>query len=168
MSVIKDQIWSKTIGAYTVHIVPDYDSENPYTAMDQCSEIKEPCKYGESDLYRNGYEYAEYLNKNGYVADSLYLRDAYTMAISHERIKEEWGKKGCKTINQHLIAKARKCLKSEIETYRQWAEGEVYGIVITANHPDTEEETIIDSCYGFYGYDDTKTEALDMLKYASK
>ncbi len=167
---MNNSLWSETLGAYTVHIEPDFDPENPYTAMDQASEIKEPCRHnGESDLYLNGYEYAEYLNKNGYIADSLYLRDgAYTMAISHARIKEEWGKKGCKTINQHMIAKARKCLKAEIETYRQWAEGEVYGIIITANHPDTEEETIIDSCYGFYGWEDTKQEALDMLKHAGK
>ena len=50
---MKESLWSKTLGAYTVHIVPDDDSENPYTA-------------------------------------------------------EEWGKKGCKTVNQHLIAKAKK------------------------------------------------------------
>lgn len=165
---MKESLWSKTLGAYTVHIVPDEFAENPYYAMDQVSEIRQP-NYAERYDIGTGYDYAKYLNKNGYIADSLYLRDgAYTMAISHARIKEEWGKKGCKTINQHLIAKARKCLKAEIETFRQWAEGEVYGIVITALHPDTEEETIIDSCYGFYGWEDTEREALDMLKYAGK
>lgn len=64
-----------------------------------------------------------------------------------------------------MIAKARKCLKAEIEEYRMWADGECYGYILTALHPDTEEETEIESCWGFIGYDNIKQEAESILQW---
>jgi hypothetical protein len=50
-------------------------------------------------------------------------------------------------------------LRGEVETFAQYLEGDVYGIVIT--DPDGEE---VDSCWGFYGFEYAKEEAERMLK----
>lgn len=49
-------------------------------------------------------------------------------------------------------------MASEIETFTQWAEGEVYGVVIEeADPPESEDDepewAEVDSCWGFYGDD---------------
>lgn len=76
-------------------------------------------------------------------------------------------------------SKAEEAMDSEIETFCQWADGDVYGYVIEAadppEDPDDEpewEET--DSCWGFYGSDPFKNgmddhvpeELHDMLRRA--
>lgn len=175
-----DSLWSKTIGLFTVHIVPDSFAENPYDAWNQASERMRP-NYFEALEYREGHEYAEYLNSQGYIADSLSTQyQEYTFAISREKALSEFGDEktftklknwsgvGLMPLPIHVYNKAKKCLECEIEAFRQWCEGETYGVIISAPHPDTGDETIIDSCFGFYGWDDTKTEALNMLEYAAK
>lgn len=42
-----------------------------------------------------------------------------------------------------------KCLESEVKAYDQYITGEIYGFVIEK----TEDEEPVDSCWGFYGYD---------------
>jgi hypothetical protein len=46
---------------------------------------------------------------------------------------------------------AERCIDAELETYTQWANGEVYGFILY--NKDGEHE---DSCWGFYSLDDIK------------
>lgn len=64
---------------------------------------------------------------------------------SKKSIREEFG---VKRISPRLRKLVQDRLRSEIEVYGQWCNGEVYGFVIT--NPEGEE---IDSCWGFIGLD---------------
>lgn len=55
-------------------------------------------------------------------------------------------------------AKAKRCLKAEVETYNDYLQGKVYGYVLK----DSEGEEI-DSCFGFYGYDPTTNGIFDQV-----
>lgn len=61
--------------------------------------------------------------------------------------------------------KAAQLLRGEVETYSQWANGEVYGYQIhSAENPDdpndnTHNDDCLDSCWGFYGFDYVRHEA---------
>lgn len=73
--------------------------------------------------------------------------------IKKAKIKQEYG-----TYSDATKAMARKCLESEIETYNQYLQGEVYGYVLK-----DEQGEEIDSCWGFYGYDPTTNGIFDHL-----
>jgi hypothetical protein len=55
---------------------------------------------------------------------------------------------GWKRITKAREEQVKSQLKSEVEIYSQWANGQVYGFI--TKDPDGEE---IDSCWGFYGFD---------------
>ena len=52
--------------------------------------------------------------------------------------------------------KALSCLKQEVKTYAEYLEGSVYGYVI--ENADGDE---VDSCWGFYGLEVCKTQAME-------
>jgi hypothetical protein len=62
------------------------------------------------------------------------------------------------TYNDATIAQAKRCIDSEIKTYNNYLDGEVYGYVLK----DSEGEEI-DSCWGFYGYDPSTNGIFDQL-----
>jgi len=67
--------------------------------------------------------------------------------ITLENIRKEYGwERITKKRRNEIIER----LKSEIEIYSQWANGEVYGFTVTDKHGKH-----IDSCFGFYGSDDS-------------
>ena len=55
-----------------------------------------------------------------------------------------------------------KALRQEVETYSQYLSGDVYGYEI---HKHGE---VVDSCWGFYGYDTAEEEAKAQLKYINQ
>lgn len=59
-------------------------------------------------------------------------------------IRENWG---IKRVTEKYIEYTQKILSDEIDTFSQWANGDVFGFTIEENGE------VIDSCYGFYGYD---------------
>ena len=65
-----------------------------------------------------------------------------------------------KRLTKNVLESARRVLKSEVETYAQYLEGDVYGYVIRC--PGCEEE--FDSCWGFYGLDYCEEEAKSAAK----
>jgi len=80
--------------------------------------------------------------------------------ISLEDIRKEY--------NWKLVTKARraqieKYLTGEVETYDQYLTGEIYGFTITKG----EDEEEVDSCWGFYGYNDEYmiSEIKSYIKY---
>jgi hypothetical protein len=54
-------------------------------------------------------------------------------------------------------------MAGEVETYSQWANGEVYGYDV-----QDKEGNSLDSCWGFYGIDYCREEALSQAEYSAK
>ena len=71
--------------------------------------------------------------------------------ISKSQVRHDHG---WKRITKAREDKILSYLKSEVETYSQWANGEVYGYVVK----DADDEEV-DSCWGFYGMDYCLQEA---------
>ena len=65
-----------------------------------------------------------------------------------ETMLHEWGKK---IITRKVREQARACMSSEVETYSQWANGEVYGYIVKDEHGEDMPGDYHDSCWGFYG-----------------
>jgi hypothetical protein len=78
--------------------------------------------------------------------------------VTNEKIKKEFGK-----VTKETIETARRCLEGEVKTYSQYLEGDVYGYTI--NDQNGEH---LDSCWGFFGFDDCKQEALSQAEYYYK
>lgn len=76
---------------------------------------------------------------------------AGTVIIRRKAILENWGGK---IVTKKLREKAYRVAEGEIETFTQYASGEVYGYVI-----DEDE----DSCWGFYSVKDALEEAKSVI-----
>ncbi len=63
---------------------------------------------------------------------------------------------GIKRVTEKYVEQTENILSSEIETFSQWASGEIVGFRI-----EDEDGEIIDSCYGFYGTDIETNGVLD-------
>ena len=61
---------------------------------------------------------------------------------------ENWGKKN---LTLKVIQKAVQCLKAEVKEFDQYLQGEIYGFI----HKDLDTKEEKDSCWGFYGDEDT-------------
>jgi hypothetical protein len=70
--------------------------------------------------------------------------------VSLEKIREEYS---CKRVSKKMRERIEGYLKGEVETYDKYLTGDVYGFNIVREDEDGEE-VHIDSCWGFYGYDD--------------
>ena len=68
-----------------------------------------------------------------------------------------------KRITKSLLARVRKCLEGEIETYDQFLTGDVYAYRI-----EDEDGETVDSCGGMYGHDYTVKEATIQAQYTLK
>lgn len=70
--------------------------------------------------------------------------------VSNEKAKQEWS-------GDDWREKAIKYLEGEVEVYSQYLNGECYGFVLEKGHVceacGHEEYEIVDSCWGFLGYD---------------
>lgn len=73
--------------------------------------------------------------------------------VTKEKLKEEYK---VKRISKKILIKAEEILKSEIETYSDYIEGNVYGFSLYKKIKcdlDEDHRENIDSCYGFFGSD---------------
>lgn len=77
----------------------------------------------------------------------------WTLA-SLDEARKEFGVGKSKRLTAAARAKAIALLKAGVETYSQYANGEVYGFVI-----EDEDGEHVDSCWGFYGFEYVKQEA---------
>lgn len=78
-------------------------------------------------------------------------------------VRREWGD------GPDAHGKALKCLETEVETYSAYLEGDVWGFIISLYVVDDSEDgyTVteeLESCWGFYGFEYAKREALDTAK----
>ena len=65
---------------------------------------------------------------------------------SYDKIKSEYG-----DTSEESLEKAKSHMEGEVETYSQWANGDVYGFRLIKVDEYNEEIEEIDSCWGFYG-----------------
>jgi len=182
---------NKGIKAY---LVPDRYQGNPYEEWDQAgTPLYIKSRWNKADLEgRNGEKVWMFCNKN-FSMDAYEERDFRSMDEICDYLKHFgcvavplWGSEGeagIAVIDQEGIRKehfkdrkhAVGVLESEARDYNRWAEGEVYGYVITddgqldtpdvfetgrwgrpeivydrRNHPMDDEEEL-DSCYGYIG-----------------
>ncbi|QYH51004.1 hypothetical protein [Liquorilactobacillus hordei] len=63
--------------------------------------------------------------------------------VTKEKLYKEFGKK---RISSQVIERVKNIFESELNTYTQWCNGEVYGFTVS----DSKGE-VVDSCWGFYG-----------------
>lgn len=75
--------------------------------------------------------------------------------VTKEQVKETFNA----TITKKLRETIRNNLLSSIKTYDQYLTGDIYGYVI-----ENEDGDHMESCWGFYGIDYCKEEALNMAK----
>lgn len=72
-----------------------------------------------------------------------------------------------KRISEKVLKKALTCLLGEVEVYDQYLRGDVYGFQLVQYEEcaccHTTQEEVIDSCWGFYGYDLTENGMLTHL-----
>ena len=69
--------------------------------------------------------------------------------VSLDTVRKEYG---WKRITKERRAQIEKYLRGEVNTFDMYLRGEVYGFEIERDDGDTVEH--VDSCWGFYGYDD--------------
>lgn len=82
------------------------------------------------------------------------------IAVRKDTVRKEYG---CKRITAAIREKVIGLLESEIETFSQWANGDVFGYTIT----DSDDNEIQDgSCWGFYGWDHEESGLLEYAKDA--
>lgn len=72
--------------------------------------------------------------------------------ISKERVREEFGDKPIEFVHN--------VLEAEIKTFGQYLSGEVYGYVVRDG-----DGALLDSCYGYFGYDTAKVEGEEIHAY---
>lgn len=66
---------------------------------------------------------------------------------TNKQIKKNYG---VKKVGLVASKRAEVCLKGEVETFSQWASGEVYGIKLFDSQEDYESDNDSDACWGFY------------------
>jgi hypothetical protein len=165
---------------YTIKIMPDNDPMNPRTDFDNLATIV--CvnhrRYNLGDVQTS--EISEYLQEqNIAVCLPVYMYEHGNIALStgnqypfndlwdsgcigaifvtRETVLKEYG---WKKITPERKAKLVQYLKNEVGCYSDYLSGNVYGYEIT---DENGEE--LDSCWGFYGYDDCLTEAKSQVNY---
>jgi hypothetical protein len=67
---------------------------------------------------------------------------------------------GVRRVTKAVKEKALKSIRSSVEVYSAYLNGEVYGFIIR----DTSTGESVDSCWGYYGMDFVKSEAMLALK----
>lgn len=161
---------------YTIKIEIDDDPQNPREEMDNLGVMAcWHCRYTLGDVQpsESSAEYLDCLKERGAEVLPLYLYDhsGITMrttpfscpwdsgqvgliSIEPEVIEREWG-----AVNEETRLKARNCMEQEVKTYDTYLTGGVCGFVITG----FDEETEVDSCWGYYDTDTCLEDACGVV-----
>jgi hypothetical protein len=174
----------------TLKIYSDYNAESPRTAWDNmCQMICFHKRYllgDKHDIDHNDYDsYDEMMQANTLVHDivvPLYLYDHGNISISTGAFSCRWdsGQVGYAIIKTADIIEnygddrpanrklALQCLEAEVETYNDYLTGAIFGfevVEIEECNLGHKHENVIDSCWGFYGYDHDKSGLFDHAGY---
>ena len=74
-------------------------------------------------------------------------------------MKEGWGENHEHPSDEKLA----EILKGSVETFDQYLRGDIYGYIVEA--PEGYERVGMDSCWGFYGLDECKSEAENVVAW---
>lgn len=77
--------------------------------------------------------------------------------VTREEVRKEYN---CKRISKATLRKVIALLNAEVEEYDSYLTGDVWGYVI-----EDENEEVLDSCWGFYGYQYCKDEAKEQAEW---
>lgn len=106
-----------------------------------------------------------YINKH-YIMLPLYLYDHSGLSMSVDPFGCPWdsGQVGFIYMDRDSVEYDDPIagLTAEVETYNQWLNGDIYGYII-----EDSEGNVLDSCWGFYGVDQCKQEAMHHAEYIS-
>lgn len=164
------------IGDITIEIVQDTHPESPRHNDNLGTMICFHRRYSlgdkhqlHSDMFSGWSDMERYLSK-GHIILPLYLYDhggitidtkpfscpwdsgqVGYIVVSKEKVKEEYG---IQRLTPKVKSKALSILNAEVEEYNKYITGEVYGYRIIENGEE------VDSCWGFYGLDHCRQEAL--------
>ena len=117
----------------------------------------------ETDIDHNDYsswsEMQEALHKEYKHGWAVFMYDHSGLAFSINAFNCKWdsGQVGFIVSNEGTPEEAYKWATSELETYSQWINGEVFGVSV---FEDTE---MLDVCGGYYGYDHETSGLKDEL-----
>lgn len=164
----------KQIGKYLVEVVVDESPDNPRdwdnlgTMVCFHGRYRLGDKHDYSDNDYNGWDEMKkdiIKNENVGVILPLYLYDHSGITISTSPFSCRWdsgqigfifiSKKkmleeyGGKIVTQKLKERVEGYLKSEVETYDRYLQGDVYGYKVYK--VDNEDKEEVESCYGYYG-----------------
>lgn len=77
--------------------------------------------------------------------------------MSKAKAREAWG---VKRISKKLLGKITEALECEVKVYDQYLTGDVWGYVV-----ETEDGEHVDSCWGFFGEEEARSEGESALKW---
>lgn len=98
-----------------------------------------------------------------YIGDSVDRWDGGVVGFAWRDKKELCKEYGVKKLSQKLKTETiEKVVESELKAYTNFANGEVYGFELYSRE---DGEDVIDSCYGFIGYDSTDDLFKEVLEY---
>lgn len=80
--------------------------------------------------------------------------------VEPEKVRKEYN---TKRITKGIRERVLKALNSEVETYNQYIQGDVYGYVL-----EDSEGNQLESCWGYHGLDYCLSEAKFMAEYSLK
>lgn len=155
-----------------ITIKHDDDPESPREWDNLGTIIHWHKRYNLGDISVNREEIAEYLEDSVYLPVYIYDHGGVTIRttpfqcdwdsgqvgyifVKREKILKELGKK---RLTKSLRKRVLDILKCEIETFNQYLTGDVYGYILKG-------DGINDSCWGFYGVEYCKEEALSLANY---
>ena len=171
---------------YRIKIIQDTNPESPRERDNLGTMVCVHPRYDLGDKqsnnrrdYSNNQEYLNSIIKNRDICVilPLYLYDhsGITMNttgfscgwifVSKEKVRNEYN---VKRINKELVENVTKVLVGEVETYDQYLRGDVYGYEVhEVNTCDLgcEHETLVDSCWGYYGTSECLSEAESVVQY---
>lgn len=156
---------------YTYKIEQDQDAVNPRDEWDNLSTFYavKNSRYmtgGKKDIeytYRDDLDdEIKALRKAGaVVVEFSHNAGTQYAVIDMDTIQKEYIKMGYSMRKAKYWA--RRCAQGEAETWRAWANGEVYGFIV-----EDEDGKHLDSCWGFYGWDgykEAESEAKSLIEY---
>jgi len=164
------------IGNITIEIVQDTDPESPRYNDNLGTMICFHRRYNLGDKHHfrsdmfSGWEDMERHFSNGHIILPLYLYDhggitidtkpfgcpwdsgqVGYIVVDKEKVKKEYE---AQKLTPKIKQKVLSILNAEVEEYNKYITGEVYGYRIIENGEE------VDSCWGFYGLDHCRQQAL--------
>jgi hypothetical protein len=176
----------ENIGNYRLKIYQDDNTDSPRSWDNLGTMICFHRRYNLGDKHNYSHEEGQELLKGKDICVSLplYLYDhsGITMNttgfscrwdsgcvgfiyVTKEKVRKEYN---VKRITQDIIDRVTKCLEGEVKTYDQYLTGEVYGYEVykvEVCDKGCEHEEFVDSCWGYYGYEECISEAKSICEH---